>query len=186
MKTFKDNAGRSWEVDVHVTAIERVRAATGIDLLTAVDPQAHLFDTLAADPVRLVGVLFTLCEEQAEKRGVAPEDFGRGMAGDALDAACEALEGATIDFFPKLRRTLLQQGTEKMRDQRQKAFQAAAEFLGSPEFERKMLERLQQLKDSFGAALESSASILAGGPSVDCARPATPAGVPSGSAASGW
>lgn len=184
MKTFTDNAKRPWEVDVHVTAIERVRAATGIDLLSAVDPQAHLFDTLAGDPVRLVGVLYTLCQEQAERQEITPETFGRAMAGDALDAGCQALEEATIDFFPRLRRTLLHQGTEKMRAQRQRAFEAAAEYLESPEFEARMLDRLRQLKDSFGAALDSSASILAGGPSAGSARPSTPASDPSGSAAS--
>lgn len=185
MKRFTDNAGREWLVEVNVAAVERVRTACDLDLLSAVDPRAGLLEKLAADPVLLVGVLWTLLQEQAEMKHVSPEQFGRAMGGDALDAGAEALGEALIGFFPRLRRRLLQQAVEKMVVEKERAFAAAAEFLDSPEFQEEMSRRLEGLKSSFGQALESSASIPDGGPSAGSSPPPRPASGPTSTAGPG-
>ena len=37
MRTFTDNAGRTWTIQVNVTAVKRVRGLVGIDLYKLVD-----------------------------------------------------------------------------------------------------------------------------------------------------
>jgi len=79
--------GRAWNVEINVDAIKRVRGTCGVDLLDASDKQKSLLTDLATDPVLLVDVIYVVCKPQADDRGVSDEDFGRAMAGDAIDRA---------------------------------------------------------------------------------------------------
>lgn len=101
MHTFKDNEGRTWVVSIHVAAIKRCRAELGIDLpaLVSGDGFAGL-SRLISDVVALVDVLYLLCRDDAEKRGVSDVDFGRSLAGDAIHHATAAFVEEFIDFFP--------------------------------------------------------------------------------------
>lgn len=101
MQTFRDNAGRTWAVSVDVAAIKRVRALAGFDLLSVVDGKA--VDRLIADPVLLCDVLCAVCRPEAERLGVTDEDFGRAMAGDAIEHATQALLEELISFCPNPR-----------------------------------------------------------------------------------
>jgi hypothetical protein len=101
MQTFRDNAGRTWAVSVDVAAIKRVRALAGFDLLSVMDGKA--VDRLIADPVLLCDVLCALCRPEAERLGVTDEDFGRAMAGDAIDHATQALLEELVSFCPNPR-----------------------------------------------------------------------------------
>jgi hypothetical protein len=101
MQTFRDNAGRTWAVSVDVAAIKRVRALAGFDLLSVMDGKA--VDRLIADPVLLCDVLCAVCRPDAERLGVTDEDFGRAMAGDAIDHATQALLEELVSFCPNPR-----------------------------------------------------------------------------------
>ncbi len=100
MNTFRDNAGREWLVQVNVTAVKRCRAFLGIDLYKLVEDKFTGLAELLGDPVNLVDVVYVLCKDEAEKRGVTDEDFGRSMGGDSLERAAEAFLSALTDFFP--------------------------------------------------------------------------------------
>ena len=101
MQTFRDNAGRTWTVSVDVAAIKRVRALAGFDLLSVLDGKA--IDRLIADPVLLCDVLCAVCRPEAERLGVTDEDFGRAMAGDAIEHATQALLEELVSFCPNPR-----------------------------------------------------------------------------------
>ena len=101
MQTFRDNAGRTWAVSVDVAAIKRVRALAGFDLLSVMDGKT--VDRLIADPVLLCDVLCAVCRPEAERLGVTDEDFGRAMAGDAIDHATQALLEELVSFCPNPR-----------------------------------------------------------------------------------
>jgi len=58
---------------------------------------------LIADPVLLVDVLYVVCKEQADDANVTDEQFGRSMAGDAVDAATRAFLEELADFTPSPR-----------------------------------------------------------------------------------
>ena len=99
MREFKDNSDRTWKLAVSVGAVGRVREATEVLLPALFDDNCKLLAELSADVVKLVTVIFCLCEKQAEAAGVSPEDFADALWGDALGAAGEALLRATADFF---------------------------------------------------------------------------------------
>lgn len=106
MKTFADETGRTWEVAINVTAVKRLRAHLGLDLLAMVESEkmAGLADFLA-DPVRVADALYVLCLDQckASTPPVSDEDFGRAMAGDAIVAGAAAIASELADFFPSPR-----------------------------------------------------------------------------------
>ena len=101
MQTFRDNAGRTWTVSVDVAAIKRVRALAGFDLLSVLDGKG--IDRLVLDPVLLCDVLCAACRPEAERLGVTDEDFGRAMAGDAIEHATRALMEELVSFCPNPR-----------------------------------------------------------------------------------
>ena len=107
MKTFTDNTGRTWTLSVTVGTIKRVRALCGVDLANIITmesgktPNVGLLERLAADPVLLVDVLFAVCKPEADAKGITDEEFGRAMAGDAIELAATALLDEIIDFFPE-------------------------------------------------------------------------------------
>ncbi len=97
MKTFNDNAGRTWTVAINVDAIKRVKSLLGINLLEAVE--GKLIEQLVSDPVMLCDVLYVLCKPEADAKQVSDEDFGRSMAGDAIDHGTTCLLEELVDFF---------------------------------------------------------------------------------------
>jgi len=100
MKTFADNAGRTWTVALNVDALKRVRSLCDVDLMQIVSDGGKLLDRLMADPVLLCDVIFALCKEEAETKGISDTDFGKAMAGDPIEHATQALLEELVDFFP--------------------------------------------------------------------------------------
>lgn len=100
MKSFRDNAGRAWVLAIHVLAVKRVRGMLGIDLYSLIDDRFQGLGKLLADPVQFVDVLYVLCKDEADRLGVTDEDFGRAMAGDAIELASTAFLEELTDFFP--------------------------------------------------------------------------------------
>lgn len=118
MKTFKDRHGNEWEIDLSLGSCERVRDSAGVDLTDIVSTQAT-FSKLS-DPFVLGAVLWVLCERQAEKRGLGPEEFRDCFNGDTVHQATEALIDETVFFCRAPMRPALQLAVEKARqaDQR--------------------------------------------------------------------
>lgn len=113
MARFTDTRKRTWQVDLSIADVRRIRDATDVDLL-AVFEDGSILERLATDPITLVDVLFVACSVQAEKEGISDEDFGRGLAGDAIDDATRALLEAIVDFFPNARRAILRQIVDRI------------------------------------------------------------------------
>jgi hypothetical protein len=95
---FTDKAGRAWDLVIEVPHLRRLREEFRFEPAKAFTENAMV--ELLTDPERLVGVLYTVCEEQAEKAGVTPEQFARGFDGAAIDGAFKALIEAVADFSP--------------------------------------------------------------------------------------
>lgn len=102
MSQFTDRDGRTWSLGVTVGDLKPLREF-GFDLNKIVGAGSGLGEILFAEPERLVGVLYHLCEKQAEKAGVTPEAFACLFDGPTIEAAGEALLEAVIDFSPRSR-----------------------------------------------------------------------------------
>ena len=98
MRSFKDTEGREWLVCVNVANVRAVKALVGPNLYELAGGES--LNSLR-DPITLCDVLFVVCREQCEKRGVSSEDFARALGGDALGDAQDALIDGLIDFFPR-------------------------------------------------------------------------------------
>lgn len=107
MASFKDTAGREWTVAIDPWGIKQVRAKTGVHLGKLLEDKLAKYAELVSDPELLVDVIFVLCSEQAEKRNVTDEQFGRALGGDALEEATAAFVQAFSDFCPSRLRTIL-------------------------------------------------------------------------------
>ncbi len=143
MKTFTDNTGRTWTLVISVDAIKRVRALAGVNLMEAVE--GNLIERLVGDPVLLCDVIYAVAKPEADANKISDEEFGRSMAGDAIEDATTALLEEIVDFFPRDRRRLLGKALEKLNKLNQMAVNAVEQKLDSGEMEKQMEAALAAL-----------------------------------------
>ncbi|NLX59571.1 MAG: hypothetical protein GXY74_10840 [Phycisphaerae bacterium] len=152
MRTFVDNAGRTWTVAVNVDAIKRVRTLCNVNLLEIVE--GDLLGRLANDPILLCDVLYAVCKPELDAKGVSDEDFGRAMGGDVIEAATAAFLEEMVGFFPSPKRAVLAKALGKLRVLEERALRAVETRLDDP---RLLAEVEEQL-----AALETAATPAGG------------------------
>jgi len=160
MKTFTDNAGRTWTVALNVTALKRVKSLCGVDLMDAVNDGGKLLERIASDPVLLCDVIFAVCKDQADAKEITDQNFGGAMAGDPIEAATTALLEELVDFFPKLKREVLRRALQKMRVYEEKFLKAAHLKLDDPRTDAavdRAIESILTPGGSSGSAQESQA-----------------------------
>jgi hypothetical protein len=160
MRTFKDGSGRTWTLAINVDAIKRVRGLIGVNLLEIIDGrEGKLLERLMTDPVLLVDVVFAVCKPEADKAGVSNEDFGRSMAGDAIELATTALLEELVDFFPSRRdRQRLQKVLGRFWNLIEKVHDKLDARADDPAIQRKLDQALSELGGSSGSLPGSSAS----------------------------
>ncbi len=157
MRSFKDNAGRQWSVEINVAALKRVRGLTGTDLMQVIE--GTLIERLIRDPVLLCDVVYALCKPEADTRSVSDEEFGKAMAGDAIEAATTAVLEELVGFCPSPRDRanlgrVLQATTKVM----ERARDLVEKKLDSGELDRLADRLLETAGASSTSALEPSAS----------------------------
>ena len=162
MTKFLDAENRSWEPEVNVVTIGRVRDRLKINLLELLLPENTLAERFS-DPCLIVDVLYLLCEDQAKAVGVTDQDFGRAMTPDGIeDGWAAAIEGIVL-FSPRGLRPAHLKVLEKA-----KAYQAAAAekiktLVAGPEFDqaidREIEKRLNPPKSSPSAFTGGASSL---------------------------
>lgn len=80
---FRDTKGREWVVRVDFHSLCRIEDELGLPIME--DPSA-----LPQKIRPYVEMLWICIEDQAKELGVTPEDFGRSLAGEEIDAAVNA------------------------------------------------------------------------------------------------
>jgi hypothetical protein len=113
--TFADDDKRVWVVRLNVQLLTEIEERTGVSVDRLLDPATKEMAKLA-DPRQLVRVLWVFVEVQAGKLGVSPEQFGRAIGGDALEAGFDALLDAIVNFFPARQRGALTALTGKIHE----------------------------------------------------------------------
>ncbi len=99
MRTFKDGAGRNWDLRITVDDMRRVRQALDITLSDVREGNPPLLLRLDLDLTLLGAVVFELVRKQAENLGVSQEQFESSLDGDATARMAEAFWGELSDFF---------------------------------------------------------------------------------------
>jgi hypothetical protein len=158
MRTFKDNAGRTWTVDINVATLKRVRGLTGVDLMQVIE--GTLIEKLIRDPVLLCDVVYAICKTEADTAKVSDEDFGRAMAGDAIEAATTAVLEELVGFCPSPRdRANLGRVLQATKKVMERARDLVEKKLDSGELDRladRLLESAGASSGSAPASLEST------------------------------
>ncbi len=157
MKTFTDNAGRTWTLAINVDVLKRVRGLVDVNLLDILD--GKLIERLYRDPVLLCDVVYAVCKPEADARSVSDEDFGRAMAGDAIEQATKALLEDLVLFSPSPRdRANLQRVLETTWRVMDKARDLVEARLATVDAEQIVAQALATSGTSSGSAPGSSAS----------------------------
>lgn len=116
MPSFKDLQGQEWKVVITTLELERVNELVEFDLLNLLDNQMEGLAELYDKPLTLVQVLYAICEESIEDRGLSKKDFFRRFAGDVVDAAADAVVEATALFCRReSQREILREAARKVR-----------------------------------------------------------------------
>jgi hypothetical protein len=124
-----------------------VRDLTGLDLLQVLD--GSLIDKLIRDPVLLCDVVYAACKPEADAQKVTDEQFGRAMAGDAIEHATSALLEELVSFCPSPRdRANLGRVLETTKRVMEKARDLVQTKLDSGELERIAEQALAQINQS--------------------------------------
>ncbi len=157
MKQFTDNAGRTWTIAINVDAIKRVKGMLDVNLLEIVE--GTLIERLIRDPVLLCDVVYVVCKPEADEKNVTDEDFGRAMAGDAIEHATKAVLEELVGFSPSPRdRANLTRVLETTWRVMDKARDMVEAKLTSSELEKTIEQALQNASDSSGSVPVSSVS----------------------------
>jgi hypothetical protein len=155
VKTFIDNAGKTWTLQINVAAVKRVRGLVGIDLYKLIDDGLEPLAKLVADPVDLADVLYCLIKDEADAKQISDEEFGRALAGDAITAAADAFVEELIDFFPEARaRAALRKTVSAGKQVRNKVLEHLEGLVQNLDVD----SAADKLISSFGNLPESSAS----------------------------
>mgnify|MGYP007024217571 FL=1 len=88
MKTFTDNKGRNWNIEINIATVKRLKGFN-INLMDAI--RGDLIKEVSDDPIYLADLIFYICKPQADELKISDEDFGSALAGDAIQMATDAL-----------------------------------------------------------------------------------------------
>ena len=169
MKTFTDNAARAWTIQVNVDALKRVKSLLDVDLMEAVD--GKLLQRMLDEPILLCDIIYALCKPQADAASVTDEDFGRAMAGDAIDNATQALLEELVDFFPQRRRALLTKVLDKLKKLDSLALATVTDRIEKIDLDKVMSSAVAQLDNDLSALLAGKPSGPAPGSSASTPAP---------------
>ena len=75
MKAFTDTEGRIWSIRGSLGAFERAKTLTGVDMLDLPTTQNCLKEI--NNVFTLGRVLYAMCQDQVESRGLTPEQLAR-------------------------------------------------------------------------------------------------------------
>lgn len=96
MATFKDRTGRDWTVELDAPLIEEVISKHQINLASLEkDPLIQLRN----DPMKLVAVIYVLCQDQIATANLEPMQFAKRLPSPP-DPMIDAVREAIIGFFP--------------------------------------------------------------------------------------
>lgn len=159
MSEFTDNEGRKWQLVIDAPTIVAVREAHDVDLVD-ISESAKVWDLLAEDDLVLfVDVLWTICAEQCQAGSIDAVSFAKGLDGDALGDATDALVQAISNFIPPRRRQLLTALMTKKMELMKKGMDLAQTKVESQALESKVMKKLDSdLDQAIDQTLQTSAS----------------------------
>lgn len=165
MQSFQTTSGGqtlTWDLELNIAAVKRLRGRLGLDLLAAEDLQR-----VCRDPVALVDVLFVLVEPQATARKIDDEAFGAAL-GESFEPASRAFLEELAVFFDRVGRRLLAKLA------RETLAQAAAVDAAIDARSEQVAAAVAKLRESSERQLDEALAALIGEPNASTSGNASP------------
>ena len=105
--SFTDALERRWTFEIETETIKRLRSSIDVDLLSIFEAESTLLKRLATDQILLVDTISLILSAEIERRKLSARDFAKGLVGDAIDRATDALIEAIGFFSPRHQREIL-------------------------------------------------------------------------------
>lgn len=134
---FVDKRGRVWTIEIDVGLARSIKSQTGIDFVNFGASKDSR--KLATDTELFVRVLWLLLEEQTEAQQVDEIAFARGLNGDVLGAAMEAVLEALVNFTPPASRDTMRAMKKRAMELEGKAKAKVIARVNSPEIEKAIM-----------------------------------------------
>lgn len=108
---FKDTSGEVWTINITVKEYRAIKAEFGVDISNIISESDNWISDMmtGADMVQFCGIIWLLCETQADKREVSMEDFFSRLDGDCVGSATDAMLEGVINFTAAPQRESLRQ-----------------------------------------------------------------------------
>lgn len=137
MSKFKDDKGREWTLVLNYHIASRIEDELEIPLLSKLQE-------VEFSPRHCVEMVWMIIEQQAEKQGVTPEDFGGSIVGDTLEHLSDALMDCVGFFYKGLNPQQAMQ-LEMMKDMRKELTQKIMDGMEDSLLENHFLDLLVSL-----------------------------------------
>ena len=138
MATFNDRKNQAWRIQLDAPMIESIKSAHGVEL---VNLESDPLQAIRFDPLKLVAVIYNICEEQITERGLSPIEFGK-LLPIPPDSMVDALTEAIIDFFPTGRASHVRGVLARCETMAVKAGEIAIENMDSLMSNKRMTDRI--------------------------------------------
>lgn len=133
MTTFKDKNSREWLIEIDYPTIKRVKLKTGFNLLSILDADK----AEAIDQLKMLEILFSICEPQAGKESVNEDQFIAMLNTDSVMDATSAIMEGLANFSPSRLRPSIHKAIQK-----QEAVQAALLIEANKKMDEKSVESI--------------------------------------------
>lgn len=110
--TFKDSAGREYDLKISLAAAMKLEADFGINLRDHFSGQ--LYEQITDSTAKLLNVVAVLAAKSFELHGLTVQQFADALDGDAVAAMQAALQAAIVDFSPPVARPAMLKIREKL------------------------------------------------------------------------
>lgn len=133
MHLFSDKTGQSWEIELTVGMIEKIKDTLKIDLFDPVGEDNQLIADLAPiDPKNIklfIDMIGVICEKQQEKLGLSSSQFTELLSAESLREAYSVFYEEWALFFQSLGRKDLGNMIQKMNSLIQEGVEEAVNMI---------------------------------------------------------
>ena len=150
MKSFIDNKGETWDLDLNIGTAMRLQSRLDISIENCIkldSSQPHdisLLEKITEDSILLFNIIYVLCETQVRERGLTQEEFAERFSGDTIAAATDALLDEIENFSRPAKRKILKRLRQISQEISDEAGEKLNQILDDPRFKNEIEAVLQK------------------------------------------
>ncbi len=144
---FVDMLGREWKLVLNYGIAAEIKRDLEVDFANAHDGRVMV--AISDDMQKLVEVLYSICQAQAEKQAITPRSFAEGLGGQQMMNAWEALADCLVNFTLPIRRAPLLAIIEQIRTTQRRESELLTAKVNSPIVQNLIEKKVTQAGELF-------------------------------------